>query len=202
MMHREGDPEPMEDIFTIGEAKMMLTKKEDGTTIPLSEKFNWKTMPKVMLYSRCLSRLCRRLFPDVVFGFYTKEEIEDAVIAPDEGTERVEEVQAEVVDDEVKMPATVEVAAGVEARTFDPQTEKVPAGRPFLNYANSFWSELPKGFLAWLEKNGSGDSKVKAAATREWHEKIGAQETANAVKGDEVFDKALENQRTRRCLRL
>jgi hypothetical protein len=38
----------------------------------------WKKYPEDMLYNRCMSRLARRLFPDVIGTAYVEDEIKDA----------------------------------------------------------------------------------------------------------------------------
>lgn len=43
----------------------------------LAEKDNWKKSPEAMVYARCVSILARNMFPDVLKGFYCKEELED-----------------------------------------------------------------------------------------------------------------------------
>jgi hypothetical protein len=44
----------------------------------LTDKSNWKKLPKHMLRARCLSEACRALWPDVLSGFYTDLEIADS----------------------------------------------------------------------------------------------------------------------------
>ncbi len=58
-----------EASFDLAEAKQM----------GLAEKDNWKRMPKDMLYARAVSRGIRRMFPDIIRGFYGKEEMLDSV---------------------------------------------------------------------------------------------------------------------------
>lgn len=63
-----------QETFTFEQASKMKTK-EDGKTIPLTEKYNWRSMPKVMLLWRCWSAILRVVFGDVVSGLYLIEEL-------------------------------------------------------------------------------------------------------------------------------
>lgn len=40
-------------------------------------KTNWKNYPRALLQARCTTELCRMLFPDVIHGFRSVEELED-----------------------------------------------------------------------------------------------------------------------------
>lgn len=42
----------------------------------LTSKDNWKKMPKAMLKARCLSKMAREVFPDVILGYYSPDEID------------------------------------------------------------------------------------------------------------------------------
>jgi hypothetical protein len=59
------------ESFTIEEAKQAGLIKDGG---------GWKKWPKDMCYARCLSRLARRLFPDVIGMGYIEGEIRDASV--------------------------------------------------------------------------------------------------------------------------
>lgn len=43
----------------------------------LANKNVWKSYPRVMLQARCTTELCRMVFPDVIHGFRSVEELED-----------------------------------------------------------------------------------------------------------------------------
>lgn len=43
----------------------------------LTGKNNWKSYPRAMLQARCTTELCRMVFPDVIHGFRSLEELED-----------------------------------------------------------------------------------------------------------------------------
>jgi len=68
--------------FTLEEASKIMSR-EDGKTIPLTQKFNWKNMPATMLLWRCTSAVCRVVYPDVINGMYITDEMEDANVAYD-----------------------------------------------------------------------------------------------------------------------
>ncbi len=52
---------------------------EDAQKANLSGKDNWKKFPRAMLRSRCVSEMCRALFPDAIQGCsYTPDEILDS----------------------------------------------------------------------------------------------------------------------------
>ena len=174
-LKRTDEPHWHVETFTIAEAREMKTqeKQEDGTkkTVPLAEKFNWRTMPAVMLYSRCSSRILRRFMPDVI-NLYTPEEMEDTLVeesgpspAPADDADRAEAALA-------NGDAKKEIAPGADGRIFDCTKEVAD----FKNYAGMKWVELPDGFLVWLVKNATkGDAKVKAEATIAYKRSIDAQ---------------------------
>jgi hypothetical protein len=43
----------------------------------LTNKSNWKSYPRALLQARCTTELCRMVFPDVIHGFRSVEELED-----------------------------------------------------------------------------------------------------------------------------
>lgn len=51
---------------------------EEAVLMGLAAKDNWRKMPKDMLYARAVSRGARRMFADVIRGFYSKEEMLDS----------------------------------------------------------------------------------------------------------------------------
>jgi hypothetical protein len=73
-MKRKGK-EPVSYTFTMDDAAKMQTSKQGGGTMPLVDKFNWKTMPKIMLKWRSISGCARMAFPDVIMGLYTPDEL-------------------------------------------------------------------------------------------------------------------------------
>lgn len=50
---------------------------EDAKTAGLAQKDNWKHYPKAMLSARCISALAKMVFPDIIKGFASTEELLD-----------------------------------------------------------------------------------------------------------------------------
>jgi len=51
---------------------------DDARTAGLTNKENWQKYPKSMLHARCISDMCRAMFPDALMGVsYTPQEIQD-----------------------------------------------------------------------------------------------------------------------------
>lgn len=69
------DGQSHSETFTIEDAAKIRTK-EDDKQISLTEKYNWRQQPAVMLKWRAVAACARVIFPDVIMGFYTPEEIE------------------------------------------------------------------------------------------------------------------------------
>lgn len=51
---------------------------QDAQQMGLLSKDNWRRMPKLMLYARAVSILCRNLWADYLKGFYSTEEMRDS----------------------------------------------------------------------------------------------------------------------------
>lgn len=71
---RAGQLEPIEITWTIEMASKIMTW-EKGKQIPLSQKQVWKEYPRAMLRSRCISEGIRTVYPGIISGFYTEEEV-------------------------------------------------------------------------------------------------------------------------------
>ena len=97
---RKDTNESHEEEFTMQDAvRAGLVKEGSG----------WKKYPSQMLFARCISKLAKRLFPDVISGSYVEGEIEDVKVkdektidskvipisAPPEIEMKVEELKAE-----------------------------------------------------------------------------------------------------------
>lgn len=92
-MKRKGG-EPHTERFGMDDAEKFMTSEwEDGKKrdIKLSEKLNWKSQPRTMRKWRVVAACSRVVFPDVVAGLYTAEELGGAI------TEDGEILEAEVV---------------------------------------------------------------------------------------------------------
>lgn len=70
---RRGD-EPVKHTFTVADAERMgVLDREDAKKTADS---NWTKQRPAMLRARCKSELARIVFPDLIFGMYSREEIE------------------------------------------------------------------------------------------------------------------------------
>jgi hypothetical protein len=75
--------------FTWEMAALMETKEWDDSAkqsrqIPLIEKYNWRTMPEIMMMWRAVSMCARVVFSDVIMGMYTPDEIgSDEIVSDD-----------------------------------------------------------------------------------------------------------------------
>lgn len=74
MLHRKGG-KPQRTTFTIRDAQLQ----------GLTGKDNWKRMPRLMLQWRAVAEAMRKIFPDVIDGMYTPEELGADVKVSDDG---------------------------------------------------------------------------------------------------------------------
>lgn len=100
---------------------------------------NWGKYPRQMLRARCISEGVRSVYPAVICGFYTKEEVED-IVAEESAKERPEyarEAAPEHVRTKKQMPAEIlkeaaakaskkQEAVEVEAEVVKPDQEPEP----------------------------------------------------------------------------
>lgn len=68
---------------------------KDAAKAGLVNKDNWKSYPKNMLFARALSNGARWHCPDVICGWYTKEEMEDIEPGPIEPAKHIIELNEE-----------------------------------------------------------------------------------------------------------
>lgn len=71
---------------------------EDANKAGISGRTTWKTYTEDMLYSRAMSRLARRLFPDIIGTAYVEGEIRDGDIKFDKP-----------LTEEIEQPSTIEI---------------------------------------------------------------------------------------------
>lgn len=64
---REGDPEPTTMSYSM----------EQAQRAGLAGKDNWKKHPEAMLRARCASAICRAVYPDLLMGVYSDDEIDE-----------------------------------------------------------------------------------------------------------------------------
>lgn len=65
--HREGAPKPVRMPFTI----------KDAQRLGVSGNDNWRKSPDAMLRARATARLCRAVYPDLLFGVYVHGELDE-----------------------------------------------------------------------------------------------------------------------------
>lgn len=148
----------------------------------LGGKENWRKYPRQMLRARVISEGVRAVFPAVLQGFYTPEEVQDfasespAPVAPAPApaqkrrkAEKAEVVEAEIVEQVVEEPAPVAeeaVPAGLDWQ------EKLAANEIPVNAflvargqieAGQTWRDIPAG--EYLSRIASNVDKFVAAAT-------------------------------------
>lgn len=106
---RKGWPEAVEVTYTIGQAeKAGLTGKDP-----------WKKYPADMLYYRALSRVINEVFPDVIQGIATAEDIQDGIAEAEiseEGLQAPKQIEApkEKKTKGKQAPITPQPAQGIE----------------------------------------------------------------------------------------
>jgi len=83
---------------------------------------NWQKFPGDMCRARAISRLCRRLFPDILAGMYSPDEMDDSA-APVPQQRRGDTATGEVIEAEFEQPAPTGWAKSAK-----PTTEKARKG--------------------------------------------------------------------------
>lgn len=80
----------------------------------LTRNPTWKSYPRQMLRSRCISEGIRTVFPGVVVGTYTPEEVEDMAPAPRQVPPPPAPEPVEIVIDADKLLEQIELASTLE----------------------------------------------------------------------------------------
>lgn len=160
---RKGDP--------TGEHRLTFTVA-DAQRAGLSGKDNWKRHPADMLRARAASKLARMVYPDVLAGCYTPDEIEDF--------------------DRPSTPVTQRVQADAPPPAQAPSLPPVPALPPP--------SAMPKGdemaaISSWLDAIQTAPDKAALDA-------IGAQVNMTLKKRTKAQGEALRAARAKRTLEL
>lgn len=130
---------------------------QEAATMGLTNKDNWKRMPKLMLYARAVSILCRNLWADYLKGFYSTEEMRDSVNAPVLNVVPSMPALGVVPADELPPPQEEE-APGVRVEyTLDPKSKDfsrlkaiLKENRFMYNAATKAWTGFKR--IAELEK--------------------------------------------------
>lgn len=114
---RKGSAEWTETSFTLAEAAAIKFRTKEGWK-PLTTKANWQNFPADMLLARATTRLARMLFPDVIHGMRSAEELADMV----------ETVTVQVVEEAPPPPARVSRARKAPAPASEqPQDDPEPS---------------------------------------------------------------------------
>lgn len=76
---------------------------KDAAKALLLNKDNWKAYPKNMLFARALSNACRFYCPEIISGYYIKEELDDMAeeIVPPKTTVSIEPPKQQITEAEV-----------------------------------------------------------------------------------------------------
>ncbi len=140
LMKRKGQPEHRE-TFTIEDArKITTTEWVDGkkTQSVLADKYNWRSMPKTMLKWRAIAACARVVFPDVVLGLYTPEEMGANVEVSDEGEMQVLPDPTPAKVTEVKAPRMIDRFKEPEEPPahIEPATGQIIEAEPGSSHAN------------------------------------------------------------------
>lgn len=145
---RKNDPE-LKHSFEIDQA-IQMGLLDRGSDDKAKKDNNWNKAPDAMLRARARSELARILFPDIVFGMYSKEELNGG-FADVDGVRDPNEIAAEILS---KEDADAEASAGrvtpiqVAARDFAKEAEEwkvklraasTAAERKALRQALSLW---------------------------------------------------------------
>lgn len=107
---RVGDPKPTTMEFTI----------QDAQRAGLAGSDTYRRFPQAMLKARCLSAICRAVYPDVCMGLYDPDEVAniDAPVAPitEKDITPVEQPVRLVANGDIEQPKTKALAEKVAAR--------------------------------------------------------------------------------------
>lgn len=98
--YRVGVEQPFIGRFSMAMARQITAK--GGSSMKLADKDNWKNYPEDMLYARATARAFRKAAPEVLFGIYDPDEVDEIKAATPTST-------VTVVDQ--KPPETKSVAA-------------------------------------------------------------------------------------------
>ncbi|GAB4528565.1 MAG: hypothetical protein OHK0046_47550 [Anaerolineae bacterium] len=143
---------PYSTSFTMADAQAFKTtewRNQQKVEIALAEKHNWKSQPRVMCKWRAISACARVVFPDILMGLYTPEELNPDAVVNAEG---------EIIDMPAR-PATSQPAVTAGQLQQPPMVIDPNAPRPRGDalkevyrheYKADHW--FRKNFAAWIAK--------------------------------------------------
>lgn len=106
---------------------------DEAIKAKLAAKDNWQKYPKDMLYSRCMSRLGRKLFADVLGNVYSDGEVKESIEVS------LDEKRLKMADCEV---SNVNQPASIEEPPKEPNQDNIPPPPP-----KEFISQEHLGFM-------------------------------------------------------
>ncbi len=117
------------ETFSMEDAGRIMSK-EDNKVIPLSQKSNYRNQPKIMLRWRCVSAVGRIIFPDVIEGCHTPDELEDEQVPFDEIIPEPAAEASSQTETGTVVDAVYETSQGSQAQeTGNVQTTTEPAAK-------------------------------------------------------------------------
>lgn len=150
--------QPHTEKFSMTDAARMMTKEEvngEKKMIPLADKYNWRQMPEVMRKWRAISACARIVFPDVIAGMYTPEELgaevnDDGEVV--EGTveqvEKVEQTTGVLAEAEKLGGAVNPVNGNNNTRPFPPEVIRRKIEATAQTHQGRVASQTQRGLLA------------------------------------------------------
>jgi hypothetical protein len=154
---RKDTGETCEVSFSLEDARKAGLVKPNG---------GWEKYPSDMCFARALSRLARRIFPDVIGMAYVENELEDAEV------EELKEVSTKshletVLDTEQKNKEFKEAFKSIENMDYDLndflkhicETSKKPI-EDAITQALKHSDRFSKSYLKWVDEKISGEKKA------------------------------------------
>ena len=139
------------ESFSSEDADRFMTSEGYGDnkrTIPLSQKHNWKSQPRTMRKWRAVAACARVVFPDVITGLYTAEEMGADVGFSEDG----EAYAVEPVREEKPVKPLALVPPAKEPEQFELDHERMDAEI----YAAYQAACRPQSFNDWKNQNSYG----------------------------------------------
>lgn len=149
IMKRKGESTPHKEVFTF----------EDAKRLQLAGKDNYIKQPKTMLKWRAITACARVVFPDVVGGFYTGEELDpDNTSVDEDGTMRTRQSRHEI-------PATITPSKSPTGESDNDkksgEDEKLTAWQEDVNQIRTLiMGAVEAGYIEKPAKIGDGKAAV------------------------------------------